>query len=422
MSPGRWSNASGQTPPFVRIMRNHVGDQAVNGITTKIDCSQDLEDIQRPGQPMTPDQMYRAVMRQLPHGAAFVVDSELRYVFAEGESLRAAGMTPSNLGGRTVREVIPPHAVEKVEGDYRKALAGERFETAHSVGDRQFLTHGRPLLGEDGAITGALAVSYDVTELRAAESELQAIAEARDARLETAVTELGRRTEVFLATLAHELRNPLAPISTGLTLLRRLPAGSPAVQRTHQILEQQVAQISRLVEDVFDVAGIAEGKLQLRREWIEVGALVDAACAAARPIIEARKHVLVVECSASNAHIWVDRARVTQILTNLLNNAGKYTPPGGVIELHALQVASSIEFVVKDNGVGIEKEQLDTVFELFRQLEVDADVSRSGLGVGLALVKRLTELHGGSVSAQSEGRSKGSTFTVRFPRESPTRG
>jgi PAS domain S-box-containing protein len=183
------------------------------------------------------DDVYRHVARQLPGGAAFVVWRDLRYMLAEGGSLADTGMSAQRFEGRKVRDMVPAEAVDQVEADYAEALNGGTFQREHAVGERWFVTQGVPLRDHSGDIYAALAVSFDVTSMKRAESELR--------NSETALRELHRRKDVFLATLAHELRNPLAPLAMGVDLLRRLPLDSAQAERTYRMLRSQIGQITR---------------------------------------------------------------------------------------------------------------------------------------------------------------------------------
>lgn len=228
--------------------------------------------------------------------------------------------------------------------------------------------------------------------------------------------EANRSKDEFLAMLGHELRNPLAPISTALALIRR-ENGNQA-DHYHQILERQVAHLSRLVEDLLDVSRITRGKIELQRESLRIGSIITRAVEAANPLIEQRNQHLTVEVSDDGARISGDLTRLTQAFGNLLTNASKYTDANGHIHVTARTTASHIVVSVTDDGIGISAELMPRLFRIFEQGRTTLDRSKGGLGIGLALVKNLIELHGGTIAAASAGAGKGSTFTAMLPRAS----
>ena len=252
-------------------------------------------------------------------------------------------------------------------------------------------THGRPV---------ALAtVSRDITERRRAEEAL------RDA---------DRRKDEFLATLAHELRNPLAPIRNGLALLRRDPAGASA-PKALAMMERQLEHMVRLLDDLLDIARVSRGTVELRRQRVQLRTVVEHAVETSRPVVEAGRHAFTV--SLPNEPVWLDAdlTRLAQVLSNVLINAAKYTPEGGSITLVARREGGEAVVAVTDTGVGIAADMLGRVFEMFAQVTKSIDRAQGGLGIGLALVKRLVEMHGGTIAADSPGLGRGSTFTVRLP-------
>lgn len=246
-------------------------------------------------------------------------------------------------------------------------------------------------------------VSAHALSLRAAEQL------ARDAALEA-----GRRKDAFLATLAHELRNPLAPIATGLELLRLDPQGAEA---TRAMMARQLAHVVRLVDDLLDVSRINLGRIELRRSRVRLQEVTEGALLVARPLIERQAHGLSVSVPDD---LWIDGddVRLVQILQNLLSNAAKYTPTGGRIELTAERAGSKIRVSVRDNGRGMDRETRSHVFEMFYQAG-NRRAADGGLGVGLALAQRLAELHEGSIQADSEGEGRGSTFVLELPAAAP---
>jgi signal transduction histidine kinase len=230
-----------------------------------------------------------------------------------------------------------------------------------------------------------------------------------------ALREDDRRKDEFLATLAHELRNPLAPIRTGLELLKLGGHDRALVEEVQATMERQVRQMIHLVDDLMDVSRITRGKLDLRRCRVELAAVVRGAIEATRGFIDESRHSLSVALPDQSLFLDADPTRLSQIVSNLLNNAAKYTPERGSIRLAAERQGSDVVVSVRDDGVGIPAEMLDRIFDMFTQVDRSLERGSGGLGIGLTLVKSLTEMHGGSVEARSEGRGRGSEFLVRLP-------
>jgi PAS domain S-box-containing protein len=271
--------------------------------------------------------------------------------------------------------------VERPDGSRRAALA--HANSWRDAGDR---------------VVGGVNVLVDVTDQRQTELLLR---------------EVDRRNDAFLAMLAHELRNPLAPISTGLELMKQSLGEAEALAEIHAVMQQQLAQIVRLVDDLLDVSRIATGKIRLRKSIVELSSIVERAVSSVRPVISDAEHQVSVTVE-EGVTLLADAARVVQIVFNLLDNAAKYTQPGGRITLTARREGNEAVIAVADTGMGIPSDKLRDVFDLFTQLPDNVHVS-SGLGVGLTLVKRLAELHDGSVEATSRGPGQGSEFVVRLP-------
>jgi PAS domain S-box-containing protein len=236
-----------------------------------------------------------------------------------------------------------------------------------------------------------------------------------NARLYGSLQEQDRRKDEFLAMLAHELRNPLAPIAAAADMLRLGTAGEERVRRASEVIGRQVRHMTSLVDDLLDVSRVTRGLIQLDRTVLDPMAIVAGAVEQARPLVEARRHVLCVDGDAGGARIVGDANRLVQALVNLLNNAAKYTPPGGSIDLSVARQGTTLSIRVRDNGLGIDAALLPHVFDLFTQAERSPDRAQGGLGIGLALVKTIVTLHGGQVVARSDGAGAGSEFTVTLP-------
>lgn len=228
-----------------------------------------------------------------------------------------------------------------------------------------------------------------------------------------------RRKDEFLATLAHELRNPLAPIRTGLELMKLSEDDPAGLREVRDIMERQTVQLITLVDDLLDVSRITRGKLELRLENVELSTVVRSALEASQPFLDEAGHQLATDVPAEPIWLKADPHRLVQVLSNLLNNAAKYTPRGGTITLAARPLNHNIHICVRDTGIGIPKEMLDRVFEMFTQVDRPQEKGYSGLGIGLTLVKSMVEMHGGNVTVQSEGTNRGSEFCVRLPVVSP---
>jgi len=232
---------------------------------------------------------------------------------------------------------------------------------------------------------------------------------------EDALKEADRRKDEFLATLAHELRNPLAPIRNGLQVMKLAKNNAEAIEHSRAMMERQLAQMIRLIDDLLDVSRISRGKVELKRERVDLAKVVQQAVENSRPLIEQGGHELVVDVSPDPIYVDADVTRLAQVYANLLNNAAKYTEPGGHIRLTVERTGSDAVVTVGDNGVGIAAHMLPKVFELFTQVDRSLEKSQGGLGIGLSLVKGLVEMHGGSVEARSDGHGTGSEFVVRVP-------
>jgi signal transduction histidine kinase len=252
------------------------------------------------------------------------------------------------------------------------------------------------------------------TELEQTNRVLQSEVAER-ARAETALKAADRHKDEFLAVLAHELRNPLAPIRNAVEIMRRSALTDPQLAWSREVVERQVKHLTRLVDDLLDVSRITRGNINLSRETIPIATIVSRAIETIQPLITEQRHELVVEMSDDPLEVEGDLTRLTQVLGNLLNNAAKYTDPGGRIILSTRRQGMDVEIRVRDNGIGIPTELLPRLFQLFTQVDAAAHRAQGGLGIGLALVRQLVQMHGGSVTAYSDGPSHGSEFLIRLP-------
>ena len=269
------------------------------------------------------------------------------------------------------------------------------------------------------------ALMSEVGERRKAEERLHELNDSLDRRVtertnrlelrEAELRDANRRKDEFLATLAHELRNPLAPVRNAIQLLRLKGQATPELQWSTEVMDRQIQAMSRLIDDLMDVSRINQGKIELRREWVTTEDILRDAVESSRPLIDECGHQLVLTLPEQQLSLHADRTRLTQAFMNLLNNAAKYMDRGGRIEVIAQRADSDVVVTVKDTGIGIPGDRLQSVFELFSQVETALTRSRGGLGIGLSLTQRLVEMHGGTVLARSEGTGLGSEFEVRLP-------
>jgi PAS domain S-box-containing protein len=319
---------------------------------------------------------------------------------------RIFGYTSAEVVGKPVTILIPPDRQHEEPAILAKLRRGERvdhFETIRIRKDGAPLHISltiSPVRDDSGRIVGVSKIARDITERKLAER---------------ALLEADQRKNEFLATLAHELRNPLAPIRNSLHILRIAGTEDPATLRIHEMMERQVNHMSRLVDDLLDVARITSGKILLRNEPVEVAAVIRGAVELSKPMIDAGSHRLATTLPASPLTVEGDLVRLTQVVTNLLNNAAKYMEPGGQIWLTVTSAGGQVEISIRDTGIGIAPDALLRLFEMFAQGDRDGNRTKGGLGVGLALAKRLVEMHGGQIEGRSPGLGQGSEFIVRLP-------
>jgi len=327
-------------------------------------------------------------------------------VFATGVSVLLPTVPPNEIAARSVRAVasqLEAMAVRsllvvalKIRGRTLGTIVASRYDD-----NNPFTDDDRALL-EDLADRAALAIEN--ARLHEAEREARARAEEAD-----------RRKDEFIAMLGHELRNPLAPIWTSLEIMREVPREDDRQVWAREAIARQVAQLSRLVDDLLDVSRINLGKIDLRMELVDLGVVALQALEASRPLLAARDHEVSVDLPAQPVRVHGDVIRLTQIISNLLNNAAKYTDRGGIVRLRVGCAGAEAIVSVSDTGIGIPADMLGHVFELFAQVREARDRSKGGLGIGLTLVKRLVEMHGGYVRASSDGVGRGSEFVLGFP-------
>jgi PAS domain S-box-containing protein len=323
--------------------------------------------------------------------------------------------TTCGVAWRSGRRVVAPD-LETFEG-----IAGTRSCEAHlEAGVRA--AQSTPLLSRSGDVLGMISTHWRVPH-EPAERDLRLLdVLARQAadlierkHAEQALRDADRRKDEFLATLAHELRNPLAPIRNAVQILQAKGPLIPELQWARGVIARQVQVMARLLEDLLDVSRISRNKLELRKEWVELAAVLDTAVETSRPVIDAGGHELAVTLPPEPIRLEADPVRLAQVFANLLNNAAKYTEEGGRIRLSVERQGGDVLVSVKDSGIGIAAELLPRIFEIFSQAKPALVRSQGGLGIGLSLVKGLVELHGGGIEARSGGPGRGSEFVVRLP-------
>ena len=336
-----------------------------------------------------------------------------------GAAERLFGYTAEEAVGRPITLIIPPERVQEESEILEKLSRGERIEHFETV---RVAKSGRridvaltisPIRNAAGVIVGASKIARDISERKAYEqAQERAIGELK--RAEEALREADRRKDEFLAVLAHELRNPLAPIRYAIAWAKKEGRGEAGRLQAQAIIERQVEQMSRLLDDLLDVSRITRGTLLLRRSSVQLSAALAAAQESARPLLEAKGHTLVLKVPEP-VRLVADPVRLAQVLANLLVNAAKYTDTGGRIELEAHREQDDLVVAVRDNGIGISADMMPRLFTLFAQASPALERAEGGLGIGLSLVRGLVELHGGTITAHSEGAGYGAEFIVRLP-------
>jgi PAS domain S-box-containing protein len=333
--------------------------------------------------------------------AFLTFDREWRYTYINHQAEKLLGKSAEALLGRTVWEEYPKLIGTPFETAYRQVAAQGvtcSITEYYADHDRWYELHVYP------ASDGISVYFRDVSER---------------IRTEQALREADRRKDEFLATLAHELRNPLAPIRNALEVLKLPALGADVLKETRSMMERQVDQLVRLVDDLLDVSRVMQGKIELRKERIDLRVIASRSVEMVQPLMDAHQHRLLVTVSDAPLPVYADPIRLGQVLGNLLANAAKYTSPGGQIELVMHQAGSEAIIRVRDNGIGLAPEQLTRVFDLFVQVDHASNRAHGGLGIGLTLVRNLVAMHGGHVTAHSEGLGAGCEFVVRLPLAAP---
>lgn len=349
------------------------------------------------------EERFRLLADQAPI-MVWVTDADGGISFVNGEYCRFFGLTLDQVRGDAWRHLLHPedgaYMADAIEATRtRSAFRGEA-RVKRAGGDWRWISsHATPRWTSDGQFLGMIGVSFDVTDVKGA-ADLQA--------------EAARQKDAFIAVLAHELRNPLAPLRMSVGLLQARGGDDPVVVQCRDVIERQVAQMARLLDDLLDVSRLSQGRLTLQRDEIVLGDVLDAAIETVRPLFSRAGHSLVLEVLAEPIRLHADAVRLVQVFGNLLNNAAKFTDAGGQVRIAVQRGEGTATVRITDNGIGIPEAMLGRVFDLFTQAG-PAQRSSGGLGIGLALARQLVEMHGGVLRCESEGPGKGSTFTVTLP-------
>ncbi|MFL6578474.1 MAG: PAS domain-containing protein [Povalibacter sp.] len=359
------------------------------------------------------EQLYRAIGESIDHGV-WVCDAQGRNTYVSDSFLKLTGMTQQECSDFGWGRLVHPDEVDAMLHDWRECVrTGASWYREHRIRGIDGLYHpvlaqGVPIRSESGEISGWAGINLDISRMK---------------RTEDALREADRRKDEFLATLAHELRNPLAPILNATRVLDAPNASDQQRQWGRSVIARQVQHMALLLDDLLDVSRITRGRLQLKIITVDLAKLISSAVETARPLVDAKAHSLSVVLPPDPIEVRVDPLRLSQALANLLTNAAKYTDPGGRITLAVASGTETLDVSVQDNGIGLS--ETTRIFEMFSQVETALERSQGGLGIGLALVKGLVAMHGGTVEAASPGLGKGSTFTLHLPksvvvtRESP---
>jgi PAS domain S-box-containing protein len=341
-----------------------------------------------------------------------VIDTDRTVKLWNEAAERVFGWKAEDVLWKTI-PIVPTHLIPESQARTQAVARGERLELITTIRQHKDgrMVHvelsAAPLYGPRGSVESIVLILNDVTERATAQNAL--------AQSEERLREANQRKDEFLATLAHELRNPLAPIRNSLQVMRLTGHDVFAVEKACALIERQVTQLVRLTDDLLDVSRISIGKMDLRKERIEVRSVLQSAIESSRPLIDARHHRLVAKLPPEALQFEGDMTRLAQVVSNLLQNAAKYTPNGGNIELSASRCGGEVVIAIRDNGIGIAPEMLPRVFELFMQVDRSEERTQGGTGIGLTLVKRIVDMHGGRVEARSEGLGTGSEFIVALP-------
>jgi two-component system CheB/CheR fusion protein len=351
------------------------------------------------------ERVYKAIGESLDFGV-WSADRSGGYTYLSDCFLQLVGRRLDECLGDRWKELLHPEDREAVSASWQACVAeGRQWDCEFRVRGQDgaysaILGRAVPVRDGRGVIVSWAGINLDIGRLKRVEMELR---------------QTDQRKNEFLATLAHELRNPLAPLRNGLEVLRIAGPNAAASERAREMMERQMAQLVRLVDDLLDVSRVSRGKVELRREPVELAAILANAIETSQPLLAERRHQFVARIPAQKIVVDADLTRLSQVFWNLLNNAAKYTPNGGHIELEVQLLEAAVAVTVRDDGFGIPAAMQSRIFEIFTQVDRELEKSQGGLGIGLSIAKRLVEMHGGSIDVESAGPGAGSAFTVRLP-------
>jgi len=351
------------------------------------------------------ERVYKAIGESLDFGV-WSADRSGGYTYLSDCFLQLVGRRLDECVGDRWKDLLHPEDREAVSASWRACVAeGRKWDCEFRVrgqdgADHSILGRAVPVRDARGVIVSWAGINLDIDRLKRVEKELR---------------QNDRRKNEFLATLAHELRNPLAPLRNGLEVMKLAGANSAASERAREMMERQMAQLVRLVDDLLDISRVSRGKVELRREPIDLAAVLGNAIETIQPLLAERHHQFVARIPERRIVVDADMTRLSQVFWNLLNNAAKYTPNGGRIELDVSAGEGAVAVCVRDNGFGIPPAMQSRIFEIFTQVDRELEKSQGGLGIGLSIAQRLVEMHGGTIEVASAGAGKGSEFTVRLP-------
>ncbi|HYJ41306.1 MAG TPA: ATP-binding protein [Steroidobacteraceae bacterium] len=353
----------------------------------------------------TSEKLYRAIGESINYGV-WVCDAEGRNIYTSDSLLRLVGLTQEQASNSGWGDILHPDDVEETTEAWKEcARTGNNWYREHRMKGvdgryHAILAQGLPIRDATGRVQRWAGINLDISRLK---------------NTERALLEADRRKDEFLATLAHELRNPLAPIRNAVRILDSDAADDRQRKWGREVIARQVQRMSLLLDDLLDVSRITRGQLELKKDYVDLKSVIGIAVETARPLLDAKQHKLVVRLPPENIKLEADPLRLSQVIGNLLANAAKYTDPEGQIALSARIENAELVIAIRDNGIGLTQESLPGLFTMFSQVNSAIDRAEGGLGIGLALVKGLVALHGGRVEARSEGLGRGSEFIVHLP-------
>ena len=383
---------------------------AENGIGgVLVVCTETTEQVLKQQDAKAGEAKWRALFDLAPVFMCTLKGPEHIFEYANPDYLKLVGMRP--LVGKSVQEALPEvvgqgfidllnqvfHSGKPYQGH---AVPVDLISESHAIARRYVDFTYQPLTNEDNQVTGIFVIGYDVTNSVFANERLQ---------------EQDRRKDEFLAMLAHELRNPMAPIASVAELLMRRANSPQEIQKAGEILQRQCGQLTHLVNDLLDVSRITRSIIELKNAPVNISHVIAIALESTQPQIAEKEHTLDYLPADEDLYVWGDVQRLVQCLSNILVNAVKYTPPRGHIKVRVERAAQEVAIEISDNGLGIAPEMLPNIFDLFTQANPTIDRFHGGLGIGLSIVKRLVQMHSGTFSAASEGVGRGAQFTLRFP-------